>query len=242
MRSNVTYSGTSELPHFVEQTKLIAEQLQQLSIDEIQKMMKVNEKIATENYHRYQTFEVDALGTPALLAYHGLQYKSMCPDHFTEDEMLFAAENIRILSGLYGILKPTMSIYPYRLEMLTKINIGEVGNLYEFWRPSLNQYFSENNDIFINLASKEYSKVIPEQYKEAGKYITCTFLVKKGENDRVESTASKIARGKMVSYVVKNRFTQPEQLKNFSEDGFAFCQERSNEGEYVYVVDKEGNL
>ena len=132
------------------------------------------------------------------------------------------------------------SIYPYRLDLLTKISVEGTKNLYEFWKDDIYRELSQNKDeIIVNLASDEYSKSV-KKYADKEKYISCTFKVDKGGKLKVESTASKTARGKMVNYIIKNRINEPKLLKEFKEDGYVFREDLSSEYEYVFVVKKQG--
>lgn len=235
MKEVKQFGYTMKTPHFPEETKLIMEHLQSFQAEELEKKMKVNSKIAGQNFERYQNFLYDEQGSPALLAYTGLQYKNIMADTFSEEEMLFANQCIRIISGLYGVLVPFSSVYPYRLDFEMKLDFPGYSNLYEIWENKIYEFLVKEDEIFINLASKEYAKTVLPYVAETNQVITCSFYVEKMDKLRMESTAAKTARGLMTAYVVRNRIENPEELKKFHDGEFEFQQALSSDTEYVYV-------
>lgn len=239
MKINKMEAVECEKPLFEPYNRKVLNVLQELSVSKIQSIMKVNEKIATKTYENHNNIQFDAAGSPALYTYDGIQYKAMATELFTNDDMIYANEHVRILSGLYGVLKPNTSIYPYRLEMQLKLPIERAKNLYEFWEEPIREYLQNaesRHQVYVNLASLEYSKVISNFMKhEEVDFLTCTFKVKKGDKLKVESTASKKARGLMVQYIVKNRIQEKEELRKFNLDGFVYCNETSTKQEYIFI-------
>lgn len=239
MKINKIETVECEKPVLEPYNKKVLNVLQELSVSDIQSIMKVNEKIATNTYEKHNSIQFDDAGSPALYTYDGMQYKAMATELFTNDDMIYANEHIRILSGLYGILKPNTSIYPYRLEMQLKLPIDKAKNLYEFWDEPIRKYLQNaesRHKTYVNLASSEYSKVIANFMKqEEIDFVTCTFKVKKGDKLKVESTASKKARGLMVQYIVKNRIEQKDGLRKFNLDGFTYCNVTSTQQEYIFI-------
>lgn len=211
------------IPRYIEKSKLISSHLCSLSKEEIMSRMKVNEKIAQINVDRYKALRFDANGTSAIEAYCGLQYKQLKGEYNLEEET-YMQKHIRILSGLYGVLTPFDSIYPYRLEMQYK---GYP--LYVFWEKELQEYFQGNT--IINVASQEYSKVL--ETHEA--IIHIQFKVKKNEKYMVSSTPAKIARGKFLQFIITNRIATLEGVRQFSEDGYRFSEEESNTNTIVFL-------
>ena len=239
MKINKMEAVECEKPLFEPYNRKVLNVLQELSVPNIQSIMKVNEKIATKTYESHNNIQFDAAGSPALYTYDGIQYKAMATELFTNEDMIYANEHVRILSGLYGMLKPNTSIYPYRLEMQLKLPIDKAKNLYEFWEMPIIEYLQNaesKHQVYVNLASLEYSKVIANFMKhEEVDFVTCTFKVQKGDKLKVESTASKKARGLMVQYIVKNRIEEKEELRKFNLDGFAYCNETSSDQEYIFI-------
>ncbi|WP_101773292.1 peroxide stress protein YaaA [Peptostreptococcus faecalis] len=233
-----------QIPTMVDFSKKILKKLQILSADDLKTLMKVNDKIALLNYDRFKNFKFDKKGSPAIFSYDGIQYKSINPSSFNNDDIDFAQNNIRILSGLYGVLSPMDSIYPYRLEMMTKLEISPFKNLYEFWDDSIYSSLNSDSDgVIVNLASDEYSKSVKKYLDSDTKYITCIFKIEKNDKLKVESTASKKARGLMVNYIVKNKISDYHKLKDFNLDGFEFSEDLSTFGEqkieYIFIKKAE---
>ena len=151
--------------------------------------------------------------TPAVLAYKGIQYQYMAPGVFTDMELEYIQQHLRILSGFYGILRPFDGVTPYRLEMQANLSVGRFRNLYEFWGNAPAGSLTAETECIVNLASKEYSLCISQHLPEHYPYITVVFaeiqrgkLIEKG-------TMCKMARGEMVRYLAQNQVTDPEGIK-----------------------------
>ena len=235
MREDECKYKPKHLPVFKETDRILSV-LKTLNDEEIKKLMKVNQSITELNIERYKHITYDLLGRPAILTYDGLQYRNIEVEGYSEEECDFLDKHVRILSGLYGVLKPFTSIYPYRLELQTNLMVDGNKNLYEFWGSKLYEEIRQSSHTMINLASNEYSKAIVPYLKDEDNFISCTFKVKKGDSIKVESTASKILRGRMLQYIVKNRITNPEDLKLFSYNNCKFSKEESSDKEYVFIV------
>lgn len=225
----------SDLPVFIKDTEKIMEWMQTLSLEEAGKLWKCNEKLANENYDRFQNMNLTNRLTPAILSYEGIQYQYMAPAVF-EDEMLsYVQKHLRILSGFYGVLKPMDGVTPYRLEMQARTKIGREEGLYSFWGNRLYREVIDDSRVIINLASKEYSKCLESYIQPEDRFITCVFgeltdgkVVQKG-------TYAKMARGEMVRYMAMNNISEPEEIKNFNVLGYRFLDKLSTDTEYVFV-------
>ncbi|NET71394.1 MAG: peroxide stress protein YaaA [Sphaerospermopsis sp. SIO1G2] len=199
-------------PRFLTEASVLVEALQQLSIEEIRTLMGVSENIATLNYERYAAFTTplsDAHAKPALFSFQGDVYKPLDLDAYDADTLDFATQHLRLLSGLYGVLRPLDYLYPYRLEMGTKLACGEHPHLYAFWGEKVTHALNDDldasgSDTVLNLASVEYSKVVQPTVLN-GRYITVVFKEKRGEDYKVIGVHAKRARGCMVDYVLKHR-------------------------------------
>ena len=227
--------GTLAIPPFVEKTGQIIDKLKSFSVQEVQHLMKINDKLAMLNKTRYPNFEMDAEGTAEIDTYDGLQFKNTAADDFKEEEKAFAEQKLRIISGMYGYLTPYSSIYPYRLEFQTKMSVGEAENLYQFWDSLIYETLKKEDDVMINLTSNEYSKAILPYVDEDVTFINCAFKVRKKGELKVEATASKMARGKITRFIIKNKIDNPKELKKFAEDGFCYSEEHSTATEYVFI-------
>lgn len=223
------------LPCFIDNAKEISKNIKSFSIEDFRNKMKINEKLAFLNKSRFDKLKFDSLGTPAILTYDGIQYKNIEAENFTKKDEEFANSYIRIISGLYGVLKPYDSIYEYRLEMQTKLKIREFKNLYEYWGDSIYKELSKENTAIVNLASSEYSKTVEKFINNNDTYVTCTFKINKNNILKVESTQAKKARGMMVKYIVKNKIEDISDLKKFNLEGYKYQENLSSNNEYVFV-------
>ena len=177
----------------------------------------------------------------ALLAFKGDVYTGLNAETFTEDDFEFAQQHLRILSGLYGVLRPLDLIQPYRLEMGTKLTNDKGKNLYEFWdkKPTqaLNkQLTSLDSSTVINLASNEYFNAIDKSGLKAN-IITPVFKDYKNGKYKIISFYAKKARGLMSAYIVKNKLQEPSQIKEFNVDGYNFEPQGSTENEWLFLRD-----
>ena len=232
------FTGKDTEPEYTSMTQEIVDTLASESVLELQKTLGCSDVLAELNFERYQEFS-EAVRIQALRYFDGIAYKALDVESLSNSEYEFLANHLRILSGLYGILKPTDAIAAYRLEMKTKLKVADKKNLYAFWSDLLYKSMSRDSDgVIVNLASKEYSQCI-ENYLHDETYITCTFKVDKGKGLKVQSTAAKQARGHMVRWVAQNKITKPQDLINFDVDGYEFAPDLSVvEGqmqEYVFV-------
>ena len=168
---------------------------------------------------------------PAILLFKGDVYKGLKADSFSNEQLIFAQDHLRIISGLYGLLRPLDLVFPYRLEMGTNIQTNKADNLYEFWNDKLRlNLISEmkDNEILINLASNEYSKALElDQFKQ--KVITPVFKDSKNGKLKVISFYAKRARGEMVNFIVQNKIKDLSDIRSFNYGGYTFVSEENNE-------------
>ena len=224
--------------YFLELTRRIHAELKRLSEEDIAKLMKVSEKLAKETKSKIEKFQTP-LGIhsakPALCAFTGDVYSGFDLDTYDDDDFMFAQDHIRILSGMYGAIKPLDLMEPYRLEMQTPIAVGDDKNLYEFWRDYLTNYINKaEQECIVNLASAEYFKALNAKQLVAP-VVTPVFKERKDGKEKVIAIFAKRARGTMANWVVKNRIDNAEDLKKFCEDGYAFDKAQSTETEFVFV-------
>lgn len=229
----------SGMPQFLSKTEMLYETLKQKSYDELKKLWKCNDQIAALNYERIHSLDLYSNLTPAILAYDGIQYQYMAPGVFTQAELDYIQNHLRILSGFYGILRPFDGIIPYRLEMQAKLSLDSFKDLYAFWGDSLAKNLSEDEDCIINLASKEYSICVSKHFDDSVKVINCIF----GENNNgkivEKGTMCKMARGEMVRYMAENQITSYSDIKSFDRLNYKFSPEFSTESNYVFLKSKE---
>jgi len=197
--------------------------------------MKLSDNLAQLNWQRFQDWNTKDVGQ-ALFMFKGDVYQGLKADSLTNIELDFAQENLRILSGLYGLLKPKDLIFPYRLEMGTKLRTKSGNNLYKFWENRLHQSLQselKNEEEIINLASEEYSKAL-QLSKFDNPVITPVFKDFKNGKLKVISFYAKKARGEMVNFIIKNKIKNPENLKYFSNLGYKFTDE-TEKGELLFA-------
>ena len=203
--------------------------------------MKVSASLAQLNFDRFQKFQDKPSSnatTQAIYTFKGDTYVGLKAENFTKDDLLFAQQNLLIISGLYGILRPLDGIQPYRFEMGTKIDLNGYKSLYEFWMDPLfafmkNRGTSDKNQV-LNLASEEYSKVLNFN-KLGSNLITPIFKTEKNGALKTIGILSKRARGMMANYVIKNKIKDYEDVCEFSEDGYVYSKNFSNPSSPVFI-------
>lgn len=222
------------LPPFMDKTERLHEILLGMSYEELKALWNCNDKIASLNAERLNN-SLRKNVTPAILAYEGIQYQYMSPGVFTYDELEYVQSHLAILSGFYGMVRPLDGVVPYRLEMQAKLKGDGFSSLYDFWGSIIADKIFSEADCVINLASKEYSKIVSAYVPEGAKFITCRFgeladgkLIEKG-------TLCKMARGDMVRYMAEAKAASPEDIKGYSRMGYSFSEELSKENEFVFI-------
>ena len=230
-----------DLPGFLPETEHLCSILQSTSGDELKKLWKCNDQIAQLNIQRLQNMDLHNRLTPALLAYEGIQYQYMAPGVFTEKAFHYVQEHLRILSGFYGILKPFDGVTPYRLEMQTKLRVGEAKDLYAYWGEKLAKTLFSETDCIVNLASKEYSVCISKYLPGNVRFIDCIFGEEKNGKVIEKGTMCKMGRGEMVRFMAENQITDPEQIKSFQRLNYRFDPVRSNGDLFVFLLNATGS-
>ncbi len=227
-------------PRFLEQSEKLNKKLKTISRKKLSELMKISDDLASLNYERNQTWSLpfnSENSKQAIYSFTGEVFRGIDVTTLDESKVPVLQEKLRILSGLYGLLKPLDLIQPYRLEMGTKLKVGRKDNLYQFWgndlADSLNSEL-DDNELLINLASTEYFKALP---KKALKVPMITPVFKDFKNGQYKTimTFAKKARGLMVRYIIENDIETLEQLKGFDTDGYRFTEEMSSENELVFT-------
>ena len=224
-----------DLPVFLPKTEAIVQVLQGMGYDELKKLWKCNDAIAAVNAERLADMDLHTRLTPAVLAYEGIQYQYMAPGVFTDQELDYVQEHLRILSGFYGVLKPFDGVRLYRLEMQAKLEVCEAKDLYSYWNNSVAEYLLGETNCIINLASKEYSSCVSKYLPEHVRFITCVFGEEKNGKVIEKGTMCKIARGEMVRFLAENRVEDPEEIKAFDRLEYRFDASRSDENTFVFL-------
>lgn len=234
-------------PHHAAQPRLLAhsaeliERARALSADDLSRLMKVSDKIAALNEQRFSEWSTpftEANARPAIFAFKGDVYAGMDIASFSAGDMDAAQRRLRILSGLYGVLRPLDLMQPYRLEMGTKLDNARGRNLYQFWGERITEQLSEDmraadTDILVNLASNEYFKAVkPKQLP--GPAIEPVFQDEKNGQYKVIAFRAKKARGSMAAWMLRENITRPEDLHEYAEDGYRYAPEASSEYKPVF--------
>ena len=224
-----------DLPAFLPKTQHLAQIMQGMTYDQLKKLWKCNDSIAEQNVKRLEQMDLHRHLTPAVLSYEGIQYQYMAPGVFSDQELAYLQEHLRILSGFYGMLKPFDGVTPYRLEMQAKLKAGEGNDLYGYWGSSLAEALFAETDCIINLASKEYSLCISKYLPRDVRFITCVFGEEKDGKVIEKGTMCKMARGEMVRFLAQNQITRPEEIPAFNGLGYRFEKTLSCDDKYVFI-------
>lgn len=230
------------IPDHLNKSEILIKELKKLSKSELMELMSLSDKLADLNLKRFKKWNKnykDVEQGSAILSFAGTVYESMNPLDFSQKDLEFAQKSLRILSGLYGFLKPLDRIMPYRLEMKTSLNFKSYNNLYDFWKKYLTEnliteMFASKSDLLINLASKEYSKSI-DLKKIPGKTVTPVFKEKKDGKLKTIGIFAKEARGMMTKFIIKNRINNLEALKKFNLGNYNFHLEDDKKGELIFI-------
>jgi len=229
-------------PSFLAESAELIDQLKALSPSDISSLMSISEKLGTLNSNRFLQWQLPF--TPenskqALLAFKGDVYEGINVNSFSNDDLNWANQHLRILSGLYGLLKPLDLIQAYRLEMGTRFANQGGKNLYEFWANKITDKINDElsthkNGCIINLASNEYFKSVKPKLLN-GEIITPVFKDWKNDKYKIISFYAKKARGMMSAYIIKNRLEDPALIKQFNTAGYAYCAEESTANNWVFL-------
>ncbi|MDY7218894.1 peroxide stress protein YaaA [Denitrificimonas sp. JX-1] len=231
-------------PRFLEQSAQLIEILRQYSPNQLAELMKLSDKLAGLNVARFTEWQPNFSpdnARQAILAFKGDVYTGLEAETLTAEDFQYAQKYLRILSGLYGVLRPLDLMQPYRLEMGTKLENAQGKNLYEFWgdrlTQSLNQCLAEQKaNVLLNLASNEYFKAVQPKLLKAT-LVNVDFKDFKNGQYKIISFYAKKARGVMARYVIQNKVDSLEALKNFTEHGYYFSADESKANHLVFLRD-----
>lgn len=211
------------------------------SADDLKRLMHISDKLAELNAERFKTFNLDGKSNsakPAALSFDGDVYWGLDANNMNDEALEYAQDHLRILSGLYGVLRPLDLIQPYRLEMGTKLETKRGGSLYEFWGSKIAVQLTEDmtshsDQTIVNLASNEYFKAVDKKTLERP-VISAKFLNVKDGKSRALMYYAKHARGSMARWIMENRVEKAADLKDFDLDGYKFVAKESTESELVF--------
>lgn len=230
-------------PTFPERTSELITRLQQLSARNLAEMMDISDDLAGLNYERYQNWtKANGKRRPAILSFRGDVYLGLSAETFGERDLTAAQRRLRILSGLYGVLRPLDAIQPYRLEMGTSLPNSHGSDLYAYWNneiaAALNvELANHRSPVLVNAASHEYMSDNLVR-KINFRIVHCKFLEQHGDDYRFMSYYGKRARGLLARYVVLNRLDNPSRLRDFNAEGYYYSHERSTRDTFVFLRDR----
>ena len=237
---------TCSQPDFLDRSQELIEALRQLSPADIGSLMSISDKLAQLNAARFEAWQTPFTqqnAKQAVLAFKGDVYTGLDAETLTEKQLAFAQTHLRILSGLYGLLRPLDLMQAYRLEMGRKFANPRGKDLYHFWgnliTEKLNEELgSEKNPVLVNLASNEYFKAVKPKLLKA-RLVTPVFKDRKGDKYKIISFYAKKARGLMCRYVIDNSITEVERLKDFDYEGYSYNEAMSSESEWVFTREEQ---
>ena len=235
---------TPTRPAFQQDAVRLVKTARNLSLRDLKGLMDISDDLARLNRDRFRAFTDDPapdMVKPAALAFNGDTYQGLEAKTLSEDDLAWAQDHLAILSGLYGLLRPLDAIQPYRLEMGSRLNTRRGATLYDYWgdtiAKALNaQAAAQGTDALINCASQEYFGAADRKALKL-RVITPTFMEEKEDKPRIVSFFAKRARGAMARFIIENRLTQPDQIKDFTSGGYRFEQDMSDEDKWVFLRD-----
>lgn len=232
---------------FPKQAKKIVKELKNKNPEELMSLMKISASLAQLNHHRFQLWQYPFNNKDvkaALFAFKGDVYTGLDAYSLNASEIEYANNKLRILSGLYGLLRPLDGIMAYRLEMGTKLPVNTNKHLYQLWGDEITKLLQrdmeeQGADVLVNLASNEYFKAINKKLFKK-RVVTPVFKDWKNGEYKVISFFAKKARGLMTRFIIQNQINSPEDLVAFNESGYYYKADLSNEDEFVFVREHEG--
>lgn len=237
-------TGTSQ-PALIEHSVPLVERLRKLSVKRLGKLMDINPKLAELNHQRYQEWSIPfdrRNAVPAVFAFNGEVYRGLNARTLSSDDLRFAQHHLRILSGLYGVLRPLDLMQAYRLEMGTRMSAGRgMKDLYAYWGSRITDLLNEElertgSDVVVNLASNEYFKAVDTASLRAN-VITPVFKDRVGNNYRMLMVYAKHQRGAMSRYIIQHRILDAVKLKKYDVDGYRYSAVDSTADQWVFLRD-----
>ena len=225
-------------PYFKENVDELLNVVRNLSVKELENLMNISTNLAELNKERFKEFG-NQQKKAAAFAFAGDTYKGLSIEKLERDDLDFAQKHLRILSGLYGLLRPLDEIEPYRLEMGSKLKGKHGSSLYEYWGNKISENLNQQakkigSKILVNCASNEYFNAVNTNILSL-KVITPIFMESKNGDAKIVSFYAKNARGSMARFIIQNRVNNEEDLKKFDLDGYNYNSEKSSEGKLVFI-------
>lgn len=231
-------------PALIDEAAVLNGVLSEYEARDLKQLMKISDSIASLNVRRNAAWSVDAHHNdeetrPALFAFNGDVYRGLAAGELAEDDVTFAQEHLRILSGLYGVLRPLDRMMPYRLEMGSRLSTSRGETLYDFWGTTIADTLrgaieATGSKVLVNLASQEYFKSV-DRDRLGYPVVTPHFKEQRSGGPRVIGVHAKRQRGRMARYIVENRIDTPEVLKAYDLDDYAYSEDLSTDTDWVFL-------
>ena len=223
------------LPRFSDDAAYLTKTLKSMSPGELKKLWGAGDKVTREAMAYLDAFDPDLPQTAAMLAYDGIAFRYMAPNVFEDRMVDYVQEHLRIISGLYGVLRPLDGVSPYRLEMQAPLKTEGHDDLYSYWGSRIHDAVFEDDDLVINLASKEYSRCVQDYLKDGENFIDVSFAGLKDSKPVIRATYAKMARGEMVRFLSDRGAESAEVMKEFTGLGFHYDETLSSDHDYWFL-------
>ena len=221
-------------PQFLDKTRILERFLKSRSNEQLKDLWHASENVTKQSILQLENMNLDERLTPAILAFSGIQYQYMAPDLFTQPALDYIQKNLRILSGFYGMLRPFDGVCPYRLELNTKMVGFRDYSLYHFWGSDIAENLFQEDNIVIDLASKQYTRLVKPYLSQGRQLITVDFQELKNDKWKTVGVHAKMARGEMVRYIAEKQIKNPTDLQDFNDFEFQFEPDVSTKYHYVF--------
>ena len=221
-------------PQFLDKTRILERFLKSRSNEQLKDLWHASENVTKQSILQLENMNLDERLTPAILAFSGIQYQYMAPDLFTQPALDYIQKNLRILSGFYGMLRPFDGVCPYRLELNTKMVGFRDYSLYHFWGSDIAENLFQEDNIVIDLASKQYTRLVKPYLSQGQQLITVDFQELKNGKWKTVGVHAKMARGEMVRYIAEKQIKNPTDLQDFNDFEFQFEPDVSTKDHYVF--------
>ena len=221
-------------PQFLDKTRILERFLKSRSNEQLKDLWHASENVTKQSILQLENMNLDERLTPAILAFSGIQYQYMAPDLFTQPALDYIQKNLRILSGFYGMLRPFDGVCPYRLELNTKMVGFRDYSLYHFCGSDIAENLFQEDNIVIDLASKQYTRLVKPYLSQGRQLITVDFQELKNGKWKTVGVHAKMARGEMVRYIAEKQIKNPTDLQDFNDFEFQFEPDVSTKDHYVF--------
>jgi len=227
-------------PLFQKEAQMLAHDMMQYPVETIAQMLGCSQAIASQNRLRYLRFDDSHETLPAILAYHGQAYKHLKAETLDTNTLQYAQEHLKVMSFLYGLLRPLDDIRPYRMEGMVELPSAGGGTMFDFWKPRLTQILIDSikadDGVLIHLATEEFQRLVDwKRVKEEVKVVQPMFLVRKGDTLKVQAVWAKTCRGAMTRMILQKRLPQPEDLTAFKYEGFNYSPASSEPNQPCFI-------